>query len=149
MHFLQHIQVKAFYYKPHTSNWPIFQFSDPLVITNDPFYLNGSTLIPAWISHYIHYKVWDETTYPFPNFNSPQASMCWYHNSWYIFSHIWPHCVILLASVQNVYVWVPEPQFSPAFLHSSKYLKKASDGIIPLTAHIFHISTYIFHTITT
>ena len=28
------------------------------------------TLIPAWISNYIHCKVWDEITYPFPNFNS-------------------------------------------------------------------------------
>ena len=26
-------------------------------------------LIPAWISNYIHYKVWDEITYPFLNFN--------------------------------------------------------------------------------
>ena len=25
--------------------------------------------IPAWISNYIHYKVWDEITYPFLNFN--------------------------------------------------------------------------------
>ena len=24
---------------------------------------------PAWISNYIHYKVWDEITYPFLNFN--------------------------------------------------------------------------------
>ena len=27
------------------------------------------TLIPAWISKYVHYNVWDEITYPFPNFN--------------------------------------------------------------------------------
>ena len=27
------------------------------------------TLITAWISNYIHYKVWDEITYPFLNFN--------------------------------------------------------------------------------
>ena len=27
------------------------------------------TLIPAWISNYIPSKVWDEITYPFPNFN--------------------------------------------------------------------------------
>ena len=27
------------------------------------------TLIPTWISNYIHYKVWDEITYPFPNFS--------------------------------------------------------------------------------
>ena len=26
-------------------------------------------LIPAWISNHIHYKVWDEITYSFPNFN--------------------------------------------------------------------------------
>ena len=33
------------------------------------FYLHGLTLIPAWISNHIHYKVWDEITYPFLNFN--------------------------------------------------------------------------------
>ena len=38
----------------------------------DPFYLNGSTLSLAWISNNIHnmYKVWDEITYPFTNYNS-------------------------------------------------------------------------------
>ena len=35
----------------------------------DPFYWHGLTLIPAWINNYTHYKVWDEITYPFPNFN--------------------------------------------------------------------------------
>ena len=34
-----------------------------------PFYLHGLTLIPAWISNYIHYKLWDDITYPFLNFN--------------------------------------------------------------------------------
>ena len=34
-----------------------------------PFYQHGLTLIPAWISDYIHYKVWDEITYQFLNFN--------------------------------------------------------------------------------
>ena len=34
-----------------------------------PFYQHGLTLIPAWISNYIHYKVWDEITNPFLNFN--------------------------------------------------------------------------------
>ena len=33
------------------------------------FYYHGLTLIPAWISNYIHYKVWDEITYAFLNFN--------------------------------------------------------------------------------
>ena len=34
-----------------------------------PFYKHGLTLIPAWISDYIHYKVWYEITYPFLNVN--------------------------------------------------------------------------------
>ena len=33
------------------------------------FYPHGLTLIPAWISNYIYYKVWDEVTYPFPKIN--------------------------------------------------------------------------------
>ena len=37
--------------------------------TSGPFYEHGLTLIPAWISNYIHYNVWDEITYPFLNFN--------------------------------------------------------------------------------
>ena len=35
----------------------------------DPFYLHGLTLIRAWISNYINYKVWGEITYRFINFN--------------------------------------------------------------------------------
>ena len=31
------------------------------------FYKHGLTLIPAWISNYIQYKMWDEIIYPFPN----------------------------------------------------------------------------------
>ena len=33
-----------------------------------PFYQHGVSVIPPWISDYIHYKVWDEFTYPFTNF---------------------------------------------------------------------------------
>ena len=29
----------------------------------------GLTLIPVWISNYMHHKVWDELTYPSSNFN--------------------------------------------------------------------------------
>ena len=34
-----------------------------------PFYWHGLTIIPAWISNYIYYEVWDEITYPLWNFN--------------------------------------------------------------------------------
>ena len=33
--------------------------------TNDQSFINNDTWIPAWISSYIHYKKWDEITYPF------------------------------------------------------------------------------------
>ena len=34
-----------------------------------PFYQHGLTLIPAWISNYVHYRLYDEITYRFLNFN--------------------------------------------------------------------------------
>ena len=39
------------------------------MITGAPFHYHGLTLIPACKSNYIHYKVWVEIIYPFPNFN--------------------------------------------------------------------------------
>ena len=39
------------------------------MVTSTPFYEQGLTLIPTWLSNYIHYKVWDEITDPFLNFN--------------------------------------------------------------------------------
>ena len=33
-----------------------------------PLYWHGLTLIPAWVSYYIHYQVYDEIIYTFPNF---------------------------------------------------------------------------------
>ena len=41
----------------------------------DPFYWHGFTLLSAWISNYIHYKMWDEITHPFPNFNSANVEV--------------------------------------------------------------------------
>ena len=39
-----------------------------LIMACGPFYLQGLTLIQAWIINYFHYKVRDEITYPFLNF---------------------------------------------------------------------------------
>ena len=36
----------------------------------NPFHKHGLTSILTWIRNQIHYKVWDEITYPFSNFNS-------------------------------------------------------------------------------
>ena len=40
-----------------------------IIAINGSFYYHGLTLIPAWISNYIHFNVWDEITYQFLNFN--------------------------------------------------------------------------------
>ena len=41
-------------------------------------------LIPAWISNNTHYKVWNEITYPLPNFYSASVGV---PNGWIISSH--------------------------------------------------------------
>ena len=47
-------------------------------------FLNGLTLIPAWISNYIHYETWDEITYPSPNFNGCTVEVWeWISNTLY------------------------------------------------------------------
>ena len=39
-------------------------------------------LLLTWISNYIHFKVWDKITYPFPNFNGYTAEVWeWISNS--------------------------------------------------------------------
>ena len=50
------------------SSWRDWYHHIPKLLCG-PFYLHGITLIPTWISNYIHCKVWDEITKPFLNFN--------------------------------------------------------------------------------
>ena len=49
--------------------WSQFNRASKVKGTCSIFYLHGLTLIPAWISNHIQYKVWDEITYSFLNFN--------------------------------------------------------------------------------
>ena len=44
--------------------------SSPLPISSGAFYAHGLTLIVKLISNYVHYKLWDDITYPFRYFNS-------------------------------------------------------------------------------
>ena len=40
-----------------------------------------SEAVPAWMNNYIHYKMWDEITYSFPNFNGAAIEVCeWISN---------------------------------------------------------------------
>ena len=46
----------------------------------------------AWISNYIHLKVWDEMTYPFPNFNGSRWSL-WMDKSFHFIPHFTGHLI--------------------------------------------------------
>ena len=46
-------------------------WSWPVLLTRIDFNMN-----PTWISNYIACKVWDEITYPFPNFNGCTIDVC-------------------------------------------------------------------------
>ena len=60
---------------PRTSDgtWDIFpvwaQKTLTLSIARGPIKKHGLTLIPSWISNHVPSKMWDETTYLFPNLN--------------------------------------------------------------------------------
>ena len=53
-----------------------------------PLYLHGLTLIPAWIRNHMPSKMWDEITYPFPNFNGSTVEVC----EW--ISYFIPHIIM-------------------------------------------------------
>ena len=55
----------------------------------DTYYTShGITLIPPWISNLMPCKVWDEITYPFPNFNGATVEV------WGCISNFTPHVIM-------------------------------------------------------
>ena len=60
-----------------------------------PFYKHRLTLIPAWISNYINYNLWDEIIYPFPNFNSGTVEV------WEWISNFIPHFIRHVITYPN------------------------------------------------
>ena len=41
-----------------------------------PFYEHRLNSIPTWISYYMHRRVWNEMTDPFPNINDAIVEVC-------------------------------------------------------------------------
>ena len=65
------------------------------IVCRGPFYFNGSTLIPAWISSCLHHELWDEITYPFPNFSATDEVCEWISNfiphfNWHVVTYPCP-----------------------------------------------------------
>ena len=71
----------------------------------DTFHRHILTLISACISNYVHYNVWDEITYPFPNFNGGTVEV------WEWISYFVPHFLLgmiirkLNMLITGIYIW--------------------------------------------
>ena len=50
------------------------------ILSLGPFYKHGLTLIRVWISNCVHYKVWDEIPYQFPNCDACKKVWEWISN---------------------------------------------------------------------
>ena len=71
--------------------------------TRSPFYDMALTLIPAWISNYIHYKLWYEITYPFSNLNSAAVKV-WEWISNVIFTLYWAYDYLSMLGLKLIHV---------------------------------------------
>ena len=75
--------------------WNWLKFS--VIALWGPFYWHILTEIPVWTSYYIHWKLWNEITYPFPHFNG------WTVEVWAWISNFIPrftgHVIIYVAVI--------------------------------------------------
>ena len=54
--------------------WKLLMQTTQSTMWGHPISLITINFNPTWISNYIHNKVWDEITYPLPNFNGAKTS---------------------------------------------------------------------------
>ena len=73
--------------------------SSPLPISSGAFYEHGFTLIAKLISDYIHYKLWDDITYPFRYFNGATVEVYEYISN---FIHALLNMCLLIHAGINV-----------------------------------------------
>ena len=83
--WLGSVQILTVPYPVGARWWATLTWMWALFICRTPPRVARLTLIPAWISNYMHYKMWDEITYPFPNFNGATVEV------WEWISNFIPH----------------------------------------------------------
>ena len=84
--------------------WPWEQIALKVIVahvSSNPFYSHDLTLISAWITNHTHMKVWNEITYPFPNFNGGTVEV------WEWISNYIPR-VIMDVITKAKYKYIPE-----------------------------------------
>ena len=75
----------ACYWKTTSAGWMALLGLARLVESRDPVNKHGLTIITAWMTNHMHYKLWVKFIYPFPNFGGAG-------NGQVISSHIYREC---------------------------------------------------------
>ena len=101
----------------------------------------GVNLIPAWIYDCIHYQVWDEITYPLPNFSGAVVEVCEWKSdfTW----HFLPEAslglqVMSLPASVCVCVFIRLSGHLPSFQHNNLW---------PIEARIIKFGTKVQNTL--
>ena len=81
----------------------------------------------AWISNFIHYRVWDEVTYPFPNFNGATIEV------WEWISNFTPHFTGYVITYIANHAWTKFEQIHVLYLYAIEACRIVSSFIEPLT----------------
>ena len=81
------------------------------------------TLIPAWISNHVSGKVWDEITFPFPNFNGCTVEV------WKWISNFIPHRIMDVITYPRL-DWTWSQWQSPALIQRCKCSRTLLIGIL-------------------
>ena len=76
--FCRNLVLNQFHLSRTSSLLKLFTYMFEHYIHRGPFYKHKFTSIPTWISNYIYYKMWNEITYPLPNFSG--CKLQWLHH---------------------------------------------------------------------
>ena len=109
------------------------------------WWCHNMEMLSAWISNYIHYKVWDEITYPFLNFNGCTIEVKeWISNfiSHFIMDVITYPCwdwsyTMFVKGVPGVFV---------SSLASTTTLLKGKSGVIRVVTDIHNLLSTLINT---
>ena len=88
--------------------WSLFLWTGCLIYESDLCWPGSQALtnrwinFPAWISNNIHYFVWDEITYPYPNFNGCTSDV-WEVISSHILLGVW---LLIHAGIKVNLFWM-------------------------------------------
>ena len=142
LHLTGHVTTNSYWW--HQANtWTNVDLSSAKVArccNKGPLLLTWFKFNPSMISNYIHYKMWDEITYIFPNFSGATIEV------WEWISSLIPHLTGHVTT--NSYWWHQANTWTNVDLSSAKVARCCNKGPLLLTWFKFNpsmISNYIHY----